>query len=136
MWLLVGALALLGLFFATMPIAHARHARLARKRRRLDSTGFEAAMSGFGVSPTTTRFLWKNLQQHYYQPLSPQPDDLLESIIAVDRPEIDGLVNTFWTTMRGSDPFPNRAPLRDDPTVAELGRYLDSLAGWTVLRAA
>ena len=136
MWLVAGALALVGLFFATMPMARRRHAYLAKRRRRLDSTGFAAAMAEAAVSDTTTRFLWKQLQPFYYAPLAPHPDDRLESLIAVDRPEIDGLVNRFWVTMRGGDAFPQRAPLGPDPTVAELGRHLDRLAGWTVLRAA
>ena len=56
--------------------------------------------------------------------------------IAMDRPEIDGLVDNFWKAMRGGDAFPQRAPLADDPTVAELGRHLDRLVGGSVLRAA
>jgi hypothetical protein len=136
MWMVVGALALLGLFVATMPIARPRHARLAKKRGRMNSDSFDAAMARAGVSPTTARYLWKNLQAYYHEPLTPHPDDRLESVIAVDRPEIEGLAYHFWSTMRGQDPFPMRAPLRDDPTIAELGRYFDSLTGWTVLRAA
>ena len=136
MWLVVGGVALLALFFATLPISGPRHARLAAKRRRLDAAAFEQAMSDAAVSPTTARFLWKNLQPFYHRPLTPHPADRLESLIAVDRPEVDGLVIHFWATMRGNDAFPQRAPLKDDPTVAELGRHLDSLAGWTVLRAA
>ncbi|QNN65662.1 hypothetical protein H9L12_03590 [Sphingomonas rhizophila] len=136
MWGVVGALALMGLFFATMPIARARHARLAKKRGRTTSESFDALMLRAGVSGTTSRYLWKNLQAYYHEPLTPHPDDRLESVIAIDRPEIEGLVSHFWSTMRGHDAFPTRSPLRDDPTVAELGRYFDSLTGWTVLRAA
>ncbi|MEO7505199.1 MAG: hypothetical protein ABIT69_08470 [Sphingomicrobium sp.] len=133
---MAGVLALVGLFFATMPMARRRHAHLAQKRKRLDSGAFILAMGSAAVSSTTAQFLWKQLQPFYYVPLGPHPDDRLESLIAVDRPEIDGLINRFWTTMRGGDPFPQRAPLEHDPTVAELGRHLDRLAGWTVLRAA
>ena len=54
----------------------------------------------------------------------------------IDRPEIEGLILHFWRSMRGSDPFPNFSPLSPDPTVAELGRHLDLMAGWTIRSAA
>jgi hypothetical protein len=38
--------------------------------------------------------------------------------------------------MRGGDPLPAFSPLNPDPTVAELGRHLDLMAGWTVRSAA
>ena len=132
----MGALAALALFFLTMPIAGRRHARLARRRGRVDAAAFERAMAQASVSPTTARYLWANLKPHYLAALAPLPDDRLESVIGVDRPEIDGLVNHFWVTMRGADAFPQRAPLGEDPSVAELGRHLDRLVGWTVMRAA
>lgn len=134
--MLWGALALLVLFFATMPVSGARHARLAKTRPSIDEAGFLRVMDRGAISSTTARFLWQSLAPHYHAPLTPRPDDKLESLIGVDRPEIDGLINHFWTTMRGSDAFPRRAPLGPDPTVAELARYLDSIAGWTVMRAA
>ena len=133
MW---GAIALLVLFFATMPVSGARHARLARKRPRIDEAGFVRMMDGSAISATTARFLWQQLAPFYHAPLTPRPDDRLESLIGVDRPEIDGMILRFWQAMRGGDQFPRRAPLGPDPTVAELGRHLDSLTGWTVMRAA
>ncbi len=133
MW---GALALLILFFATMPIAGLRHARLARTRPSVDEAGFVRAMDRAAISSTTARFLWQALAPLYHGPLTPRPDDRLESLIGVDRPEIEGMILRFWTTMRGPDDFPRRAPLGPDPSVAELGRHLDMLAGWTVMRAA
>ena len=60
------------------------------------------------------------------------PDDRLESMIVVDRPEIEGLIIHFWRSMRGGDPLPAFSPLGPDPTVAELGRHLDLMAGWTI----
>ena len=127
---------LLVLFFATMPVSGARHARLARKRSRIDEAGFLRVMDGAAISATTARFLWQQLAAFYHAPLTPRPDDRLESLIGVDRPEIDSMVMRFWQAMRGGDAFPLRAPLGPDPTVAELGRHLDSLTGWTVMRAA
>ena len=88
------------------------------------------------VSPTTTRFLWRELQPFYHAPLKPLPDDRLESQIMIDRPEIEGLILHFWRSMRGSDPLPAFSPLGPDPSVAELGRHLDLMAGWTIRSAA
>ncbi len=129
-------LGLLALFFATMPIAARRQQRLARGRRPIDAAGFEQAMATRGVTPTTARFLWTDLQPFYHQPLRPMPDDRLESMIAVDRPEIEGLVARFWSGMRGNDQLPRVAPLGDDPSIVELGRYCDLLAGWSIRGAA
>jgi len=127
---------MLGLFFATMPIASRRQARLARKRRPIDAAGFERAMLGAGVTPTTARFLWEGLKPFYHSPLTPMANDLLESVIIIDRPEIEGLVTRFWIAMRGQDKRPAVAPLAADPSIAELGRYCDLLAGWSIRGSA
>jgi hypothetical protein len=124
------------LFFATMPMSRRRHHRLARKRGRVEADRFERAMARAFVSPTTTRFLWRELSAYYHAPLKPLPDDRLESQILIDRPEIEGLIIHFWRSMRGADPLPAFSPLSPDPTVAELGRHLDRMAGWTVRSAA
>ena len=114
-----------------MPTARARQGRLARNRAVLDGGEFERRMAAAGVSGTTARFLWRELGPFYHPPLHPAPDDRLESMIAVDRPEIDGLVSRFWAAMRGGDSLPAGAPLGADPSVAELGRHCDRLAGWS-----
>lgn len=119
-----------------MPIARPRQMRLARTRRPVDAAGFEKAMAALGVTPTTARFLWADLQPFYHLPLRPMPDDRLESMIAVDRPEIEGLVARFWSGMRGHDSRPANAPLGDDPSIVELGRYCDLLAGWSIRGSA
>ena len=93
-------------------------------------------MTGASVSPTTTRFLWRELGPHYHAPLRAMPGDRLESQILVDRPEIEGLILHFWRSMRGGDPLPAFSQLGPDPTVAELGRHLDLMAGWTIRSAA
>ena len=49
----------------------------------------------------------------------------------VDRPEIEGLVTRFWIAMRGGDARPSGTLLGPDPSVAEVGRHCDLLAGWT-----
>jgi hypothetical protein len=98
--------------------------------------GFERMMAAAGVSPTTTRFLWRELAPHYHDPLRPMPGDRLESQILIDRPEIEGLIIHFWRSMRGGDPLPAFSALAPDPTVAELGRHLDLMAGWTIRSAA
>jgi len=134
--LLFGAIALIALFLATMPFPRLRHHRLAQRRRRIDAAEFERLMARASVSPTTTRFLWRELAPHYHDPLRPVPGDRLESQILVDRPEIEGLILHFWRSMRGSDPFPAFSPLAPDPTVAQLGRHLDLMAGWTIRSAA
>jgi hypothetical protein len=133
---LIGAIALIALFLATMPFPRVRHHRLARRRRRIEAAEFERLMAKAGVSATTTRFLWRELGVHYHAPLRPMPSDRLESQIFVDRPEIEGLILHFWRSMRGSDPFPAFSALVPDPTVAELGRHLDLMAGWTIRSAA
>jgi hypothetical protein len=133
---LIGAIALIALFLATMPFPRVRHHRLARRRRRVEAAEFEGLMAKAGVSATTTRFLWRELGVHYHAPLRPMPSDRLESQIFVDRPEIEGLILHFWRSMRGSDPFPAFSALGPDPTVAELGRHLDLMAGWTIRSAA
>jgi hypothetical protein len=133
---LIGAIALIALFLATMPFPRVRHHRLARRRRRIEAAEFERLMAKAGVSATTTRFLWRELGAHYHAPLRPMPSDRLESQIFVDRPEIEGLILHFWRSMRGSDPFPAFSALGPDPTVAELGRHLDLMAGWTIRSAA
>jgi hypothetical protein len=127
---------LLVLFFVTMPMSRRRHSRLAKKRGRIEVERFERAMARAFVSPTTTRFLWRELAAYYHAPLKPLPDDRLESQILIDRPEIEGLIIHFWRSMRGGDPLPAFSPLNPDPTVAELGRHLDLMAGWTVRSAA
>jgi hypothetical protein len=124
------------LFFVTMPMSRRRHHRLARKRGRVEADRFERAMAQAFVSPTTTRFLWRELAAYYHAPLKPLPDDRLESQIMIDRPEIEGLIIHFWRSMRGGDPLPAFSPLNNDPTVAQLGRHLDLMAGWTVRSAA
>ena len=127
---------LLGLFFATMPMSRRWHHRLAMRRRPIDAQGFEQAMAAAGVTPTTSRFLWRELKPFYHSPLAPMPNDRLESLIWVDRPEIDGLVTRFWQAMRGQDVRPVLTPLGPDPTVVELGRHCDLMAGWSVRGSA
>ncbi len=129
---MVGVLGLLALFFLTMPLTPRRHLALARKRRSISEGEFVTMIAFKGVSGTTARFLWQELGQFYHAPLRPLPDDRLESLIAVDRPEIEGIVGRFWNAMRGQDARPTTSPLADDPTVAELGRHCDLLAGWSV----
>ena len=127
---------LFGLFFLTMPMSRRRHYWLWRKRGQVDFDRFERAMIKSFVSPTTTRFLWRELEPFYHAPLRPLPKDKLESQIMIDRPEIEGLIIHFWRSMRGSDPLPGFSPLASDPTVAQLGRHLDLMAGWTIRSAA
>ncbi len=88
-------------------------------------------MAFAGVSGTTSCFLWKELKPFYHSPLKPLPADKLESLIAVDLPEIEGIVGRFWSSMRGNDIRPSSAPVGPDPTVADLGRHCDLLAGWS-----
>jgi len=128
----VGVLGILATFFITMPLAPRRHLALARKRRAIGEGEFVTMMAFAGVSGTTSRFLWKELKAFYHSPLKPLPTDKLESLIAVDLPEIEGIVVRFWSSMRGSYPRPSSAPVGPDPTVAELGRHCDLLAGWSV----
>ncbi len=129
-------LGLFSLFFATMPMARRRHFKLARKRRMIGPEEFERLMGGAGVSATTARWLWKDLQPFYYHPLRPMPGDRLESEIIIDRPEVEGMVTRFWAAMRGGDAMPGGPPLGTDPSIAELGRHCDRLAGWSQQRAA
>ena len=129
---MVGVLGLLCLFFVTMPLTPRRHAALARKRRAIGEGEFVTMMAFAGVSGTTARFLWKELGLFYHAPLKPLPTDRLESVIAVDRPELEGIVMRFWASMRGQDARPATSPLAPDPTVAELGRHCDLLTGWSV----
>jgi hypothetical protein len=44
-----------------MPMSRRRHYRLARKRGRIEVERFERAMARAFVSPTTTRFMWREL---------------------------------------------------------------------------
>lgn len=129
-------LGLIGLFFATMPLTPRRHLSLARKRRAIGEGEFVTMMAFAGVSGTTARFLWTELKQFYHAPLKPLPTDRLESVIIIDRPEIEGIVGRFWLSMRGEDIRPRTSPLAPDPTVAELGRHCDLLAGWSVRGSA
>ena len=115
-----------------MPFTPRRHLALARKRRTVGEGDFVSMMAFAGVSGTTARFLWKELGALYHAPLKPLPTDRLESVIAIDRPEVEGIVLRFWSSMRGGDSRPQTSPLADDPTVAELGRHCDLLAGWSV----
>ena len=125
-------LGLISLFFLTMPLPARRHLALARKRRAIGEGEFVTMMAFAGVSGTTARFLWKELNAFYHAPLKPLPTDQLESLIAVDRPEIEGIVVRFWFAMRGQDVRPTTTPIAPDPTVAELGRHCDLLAGWSL----
>jgi len=127
---------LFGLFLLTMPMSRRRHHRLALRRGNVDAARFERAMAKAFVSPTTIRFLWRELEPFYHKPLRPLPGDKLESQIMIDRPEIEGLILHFWRSMRGQDPLPAFSALGPDPTVAELGRHLDLMAGWTIRSAA
>lgn len=115
-----------------MPMARRHHYRLARKRRRIDAAGFERLMAAVGVTATTSRFLWQDLKAFYHAPLRPMPDDRLESQIWIDRPEVEAIVLRFWSAMRGLDLRPVSVPLGPDPTVAELGRHCDLMAGWSL----
>jgi hypothetical protein len=115
-----------------MPLAPRRHLALARKRRAIGEGEFVTMMAFAGVSGTTSRFLWQELKPFYHSPLKPLPTDKLESLIGIDLTEIEGIVVRFWSSMRGNDPRPSTAPVGPDPTVAELGRHCDLLAGWSV----
>ena len=127
---------MLALFFLTMPLAPRRHRALARKRRAIGEREFVEMMAFKGVSGTSARFLWAELGAFYHAPLKPLPDDRLESLIAVDRPEIEGIVGRFWSSMRGQDMRPATSLLAPDPTVADLGLYCDLIAGWSVRGSA
>ena len=133
---MVGVLGLIALFFVTMPLTPRRHLALARGRRSVGEGEFVEMMAFAGVSGTTARFLWKELGAFYHAPLRPLPTDRLESLIAIDRPEVEGIVVRFWTSMRGQDARPATSLLAPDPTVAELGRHCDLLAGWSVRGSA
>ena len=119
-----------------MPLTPRRHRALARKRRAIGEGEFVTMMAFAGVSGTTARFLWKELGAFYHAPLKPLPTDKLESLIAIDRPELEGIVVRFWSSMRGQDVRPTSSLLAPDPTVAELGRHCDLLAGWSVRGSA
>jgi hypothetical protein len=119
-----------------MPMARRRHARLAETRSPIDGAEFERRMLAAGVTPTTSRFLWRELKPFYHSPLVPVPSDRLESVVLIDRPEIDGLITRFWTAMRGQDVQPGVAMLGQDPSVAELGQHCDLLAGWSIRGSA
>ena len=119
-----------------MPVARPRQMRLARTRRPIDAAEFERLMVSAGVSATTARFLWKESRAFYFAPLTPMPTDRLESLIIVDRTEIEGLVSHFWMAMRGGDTRPAGALLGADPSIADIGRHCDLLAGWTVRGSA
>ena len=134
--MVLGALGLIALFFLTMPNSRLKHARLSRTRAAIDAERFEHLMEEANVSFTTARFLWTDLKAFYHPPLQPRPNDGLEGMIGIDRPEIEAMVTRFWSAMRGSDPLPRHFPLKNDPTVAELGRHLDQMAGWSARRAA
>ncbi len=129
-------LGLIAAFFLTMPLPARRHLALAKRRRPIGEDEFATMMAFKGVSNTTARFLWSQLATFYHAPLKPLPDDRLESVIIIDRPEIEGIVVRFWSSMRGGDSRPRTSPLGDDPTVAELGRHCDLLAGWSVRGSA
>ena len=92
-------------------------------------------MARAGVTSTTARFLWQDLKPFYHSPLRPAPSDRLESLIWIDRPEVEGIVLRFWRAMRGGDAAP-AALLPADPSVADLGRHLDLMAGWSVRGSA
>ena len=115
-----------------MPLTPRRHVALARGRRSVGEGEFVTMMAFAGVSGTTARFLWKELGAFYHAPLRPLPTDKLESVILIDRPEVEGIVLRFWLAMRGGDARPATSPLGSDPSVAELGRHCDLLAGWSV----
>ena len=89
-----------------------------------------------GVTATTSRFLWQELDAFYHYPLKPMPDDHLESLVWIDRPEVEALVLRFWAAMRGQDLRPVTVPLGPDPTVADLGRHCDLMAGWSLRGSA
>ncbi|MDQ3074918.1 MAG: hypothetical protein M3Q88_04820 [Pseudomonadota bacterium] len=129
-------LGLISLFFVTMPLPARRHLALARKRRALGEGEFVTMMAFEGVSGTTARFLWNELSNFYHSPLAPFPDDRLETVIVIDRPEIEGIVGRFWSAMRGNDARPLTGSMAPDPTVVELGRHCDLLAGWSVRGSA
>ncbi len=133
---MVGVLGLIALFFVTMPLAPRRHLALARKRRAIGEGEFVTMMAFEGVSGTTARFLWAELGNFYHAPLKPFPDDKLETLIAIDRPEIEGIVVRFWSSMRGNDARPATSPMAPDPPVVELGRHCDLLAGWSMRGSA
>ncbi|QDP20361.1 hypothetical protein [Sphingomonas xanthus] len=134
--MLYGLIGLFILFFLTMPMSRRRHRWLWRKRGQVDFDRFERAMRKSGVSPTTIRFLWRELEPFYHEPLRPLPKDRLESQIMIDRPEIEALILHFWRSMRGQDALPSFSAVGPDPTVAQLGRHLDLMAGWTIRSAA
>jgi hypothetical protein len=129
---LLGFIGLLAFFLLTMPNARRSHGWLARRRGRVEWPRFEKAMLGSGVTQPTAKFLWQELAAFYHWPLRPLPKDRLESRIGIDRPEIEALVTRFWSAMRGGDPLPRIEPVRIDPSVADLGRHLDLMAGWSV----
>ena len=89
-------------------------------------------MTAAGVTATTSRFLWRDLAIYYHYPLKPMPDDRLESLVWIDRPEVEAIVLRFWSAMRGHDLRPVSVPLGADPSVAELGRHCDLMAGWSI----
>ena len=88
------------------------------------------------VSPTTIRFLWRELAPFYHAPLRPLPGDRLESQIMIDRPEIEGLTPPLLAVDAQPGSASGFLAPRPDPTVAEFGRHLDLMAGWTIRSAA
>jgi hypothetical protein len=114
-----------------MPLAPRRHLALARKRRAIGEGEFVTMMAFAGVSGTTSRFLWKELKPFYHSPLKPLPTDKLESLIGIDLTEIEESSSASGHRCAAMT-SPSTAPVGPDPTVAELGRHCDLLAGWSV----
>ena len=108
-----------------------RYSRLAATRTPHDGDSFVAAMKSAGVTEVTARFLWEELEPYYGDSLRPDPVDRPVSQLRMDAADVKVWIEDFWLAMRGKSPFPAAAPLNDDPSLSEIGRWLDGVAGWT-----
>ena len=113
--------------FALNAIERGRQRAIAAQREPMSAEDFVQGLMQGGVSRETAEFLLSEVAPWYVAPLTPQPDDRLDSVPRIDGDHMGDIAEAFCE--RFGLPIPSgRAPVEMpiNPTMAEFGLWLDA----------
>lgn len=109
---------------------------MAKSRNPMDRLAFLSAFQRVGISHETGEFLLEQMRPYYFDPLTPRPEDRVETTMRIDPDDIADLAILYCE--RFSVPLPDRTvpqTLPRNPSWEELGLWLeDHRAGVVGLR--
>ena len=100
---------------------------LAESRTALTGDQFVDEMQKLGVDKATAKFLFDEINFYYFEPLQPDPTDRVYSTLSIDPFDVTDIAEKYWRDVHGLADPTGTVVVPDDPSLAELGLYLDGL---------